>query len=175
MIDLVLGTALVLLGLTFFLYGLESSLFPLGESMAFAFAKRGSISWLMLFGFALGFGTTIAEPALIAVAEGLRTMKTSNVRALIVGKRHEDDAFGIVLLSDMAKKVLAANRSPARVSLYEIMSKPVLWVEPDMDIRYCARLCDSFGLAIAPVIDNKSVVGVVGYHEIVLNGLLKLS
>lgn len=67
--DLVVGTLLVLLGLTFFIYGLESSLFPLGEAMAYAFAKKGSVAWLLLFGFALGFGTTIAEPALIAVAD----------------------------------------------------------------------------------------------------------
>ena len=67
--DLVVGTLFVLLGLTFFIYGLETSLFPLGEAMAYAFAKKGSVFWLLLFSFALGFGTTIAEPALIAVAE----------------------------------------------------------------------------------------------------------
>ena len=66
---LITGTIFVLLGLTFFIYGLETSLFPLGESMAFAFAKKGSLAWLLVFAFALGFGTTIAEPALIAVAE----------------------------------------------------------------------------------------------------------
>lgn len=111
---------------------------------------------------------------LATVEEGLRAMKTSDVRALIVNKRHADDAYGIVLLSDIAKNVLAVDRSPKRVSLYEIMSKPVLWVEPDMDIRYCARLFDNFGLAIAPVIENGSVIGVVSYHEIVLNGLVDL-
>lgn len=68
-VDLIVGTFFVLLGLTFFLHGLETSLFPLGESMAYAFAKKGSLVWLLLFGFALGFGTTIAEPALIAVAD----------------------------------------------------------------------------------------------------------
>ncbi|MDJ0955791.1 MAG: DUF1538 domain-containing protein [Arenicellales bacterium] len=67
--DLVVGTLFVLLGLTFFIYGLETSLFPLGEAMAYAFAKKGSVFWLLLFGFALGFGTTVAEPALIAVAD----------------------------------------------------------------------------------------------------------
>lgn len=106
------------------------------------------------------------------VAEGLRAMKDSDVRALIVDQRHADDAYGIVLLSDMAKNVLAQNRSPKRVSLYEIMSKPVIWVEPDMDIRYCARLFDNFGLAVAPVIEDGKVIGIVSYHEIVLNGLV---
>lgn len=111
---------------------------------------------------------------LSTVEAGLRSMKNSDVRALIVNKRHEDDAYGMVLLSDMAKKVLAANRSPKRVNLYEIMSKPVVWVEPDLDIRYCARLFDNFGLAIAPVLENGVVVGVVSYHEIVLQGLVQL-
>jgi len=111
---------------------------------------------------------------LATVEEGLQAMRASDIRALIVDKRHADDAYGIVLLSDMAKKVLGQNRSPKRVSLYEIMSKPVVWVEPDLDIRYCARLFDNFGLAIAPVIEQGNVIGVVSYHEIVLNGLVEL-
>ncbi len=64
-----LGTGLVVLGLTFFTYGLEMGLFPLGESLAFNFAAKGNLAWLLAFAFALGFGTTVAEPALIAVAE----------------------------------------------------------------------------------------------------------
>ena len=63
------GLALVVMGLTFFVYGLEMGLFPIGETMAYAFARKGSLLWLVLFAFALGFGTTIAEPALIAVAD----------------------------------------------------------------------------------------------------------
>jgi len=63
------GLFFVVLGLTFFIFGLEQGLFPIGESMAHAFAGKGSAFWLLTFAFALGFGTTIAEPALIAVAE----------------------------------------------------------------------------------------------------------
>ena len=66
--DALIGTALVILGLAFFVRGLEMGLFPMGEAMAQAFAKKGSVLWLMGFAFALGFGTTVAEPALIAVA-----------------------------------------------------------------------------------------------------------
>ncbi|HAS8400127.1 TPA: DUF1538 domain-containing protein [Vibrio vulnificus] len=62
------GLILVILGLTFFIFGLEMGLFPIGESMAQAFARKGSVFWLMVFAFCLGFGTTIAEPALTAVA-----------------------------------------------------------------------------------------------------------
>ncbi len=66
---LLIGTLLVAMGLTFFVRGLEMGLFPIGESIAYGFARKGSLLWLLLFAFALGFGTTIAEPALIAVAD----------------------------------------------------------------------------------------------------------
>lgn len=68
-LQLITGSLFVILGLTFFMQGLEQSLFPIGESMARAFARKGSLFWLLLFSFCLGFGTTIAEPALIAVAD----------------------------------------------------------------------------------------------------------
>jgi len=66
--DILLGTLFVTIGLALFVRGLEMGLFPIGETMAYAFARKGSLSWLLLFAFALGFGTTVAEPALIAVA-----------------------------------------------------------------------------------------------------------
>ncbi len=67
--EMVIGSILVVVGLTFFVYGLEMGLFPIGETMAFAFARKGSVFWLLLFAFCLGFGTTVAEPALIAVSK----------------------------------------------------------------------------------------------------------
>lgn len=67
-LDLAVGIVFVVLGLAFFLIGLEMGLFPIGESLAQAFARKGSVTWLLIFAFALGFGTTVAEPALIAVA-----------------------------------------------------------------------------------------------------------
>ncbi len=66
--QLLVGVLFVVMGLTFFIHGLEQGLFPIGESMAYAFASKGSVFWLLIFAFSLGFGTTIAEPALIAVA-----------------------------------------------------------------------------------------------------------
>jgi hypothetical protein len=65
---ILVGTLLVVIGLTLFIRGLKMGLFPIGESMAWAFARKGSLFWLLVFAFALGFGTTVAEPALIAVA-----------------------------------------------------------------------------------------------------------
>lgn len=67
--NLLVGTLFVVLGLTLFVQGLELSLFPVGEAMAFAFARKGSLFWLLVFAFCLGFGTTVAEPALIAIAK----------------------------------------------------------------------------------------------------------
>jgi len=66
--SILLGLFFVVLGLTFFIFGLNMGLFPIGESMAKAFARKGSLFWLIVFSFCLGFGTTIAEPALTAVA-----------------------------------------------------------------------------------------------------------
>lgn len=74
LLDILEGLLLVVLGLALFIKGLEIALFPLGESMAYAFARKGSLFWLLLFAFLLGFGTTIAEPALIAVADKAATL-----------------------------------------------------------------------------------------------------
>ena len=72
--EILIGTLLVALGLSLFIQGLEMGLFPIGESMAFALAKKGSLPWLFAFAFSLGFGTTIAEPSLIAVAKEAATV-----------------------------------------------------------------------------------------------------
>ena len=104
------------------------------------------------------------------VSEALKTMKHVETKSLIIDKRHDDDEYGIVLISDIAREVLAKDRSPDRVNVYEIMSKPVVYVDPDMDIRYCARLFDRFGLARAPVVDNRKMVGIVSYTDMVLRG-----
>lgn len=106
------------------------------------------------------------------VTDALKKMKHTETKTLLVNKRNEDDEYGIVLLSDIAKDVLAKDRAPDRVNIYEIMSKPVISVSPDMDIRYCARLFEHFGLTRAPVIDNGEILGIVSFTDIVLNGLV---
>ncbi|MDJ0832403.1 MAG: CBS domain-containing protein [Gammaproteobacteria bacterium] len=105
------------------------------------------------------------------VADVLRNSKYPESKCFIVDMRHDDDEYGIVLLSDIAKQVLAKDKAPERVNIYEIMSKPVVAVDPDMDIRYCTRLFENFGLSRTPVVDNKKLVGIVGYTDIVLRGL----
>jgi predicted transcriptional regulator len=109
----------------------------------------------------------------ISVMQALRTMKEVGATCLIVSKRSPDDEFGMVLFSDIAKQVIAKNRSPERVNAYEIMAKPIISVRPDMNIRYCARLFERFGISHAPVIDNDEVVGIVSYYLLVL-GVLQL-
>lgn len=108
---------------------------------------------------------------LSTVADALKQSSHPEAKCFIVNKRHEDDEYGILLLSDIAKNILAKNKSPERVNVYEIMSKPVISVKPEMDIRYCSRLFENFGLNRAPVIDNNEVIGVVGYSDIVLRGI----
>jgi signal-transduction protein with cAMP-binding, CBS, and nucleotidyltransferase domain len=105
------------------------------------------------------------------VADVLRKSQHPESKCFIVDTRDENDEYGIVLLSDIAKQVLAKNRSPERVNIYEIMSKPVISVDPRMDIRYCARLFENFGLGRVPVIENGKVIGIVGYTDIVLHGI----
>jgi len=107
----------------------------------------------------------------ITVLEAMNIAKEHNCDALIVEKRHANDEFGLVLLSDIAKKVISKDRAPDRVNVYEIMAKPVISVKPDMDVRYCARLFENFGLSKAPVIDGENVLGMVGYEDIVLKGI----
>ena len=108
---------------------------------------------------------------MLTVTEALKSMKYPDTRTLIVDKRHEDDEYGVVMFRDMAKKVLARDHSPNRVNIYEIMTKPLISVHPDMDVRYCTRLFDRFGLSRAPVIQNQVILGLVSYTDIVLKGL----
>ncbi len=109
---------------------------------------------------------------MVTVGEALRNMKHPETRTLIVNKRHEDDEYGVVMFRDVAKSVLAPDLSPERVNMYEIMSKPVMGVDPQMDVRYCIKLFDRFGLSRAPVIENGKIIGLVSYTDIVLKGVM---
>ncbi len=106
------------------------------------------------------------------VLSALKIMKRVGATSLIVKRRNEHDEFGLLLFSDIAKEVLANDRAPERVNVYEIMAKPVLTVRPDMDIRYCARLFKNFSISHAPVVDNDKIVGIVSFYLLVLHGIL---
>jgi predicted transcriptional regulator len=116
------------------------------------------------------FGTI---DGIATVAEALKQMKMLKTAVLIVNKRHEDDEFGMITCGDIARHVLAKDRAPDRVNVYEIMNKPVISVYPDMDIRYCSRLFANYNLVRAPVLENNKVVGMVSPNSLVLDGLYK--
>ena len=111
---------------------------------------------------------------MMSVKDTLRAMKHLENKSLIVEKRDENDEYGMVLISDIARQVLARDRAPARVNIYEVMTKPIITVGPEMDIRYAARLFDRFGLSRAPVVENGKVVGIVSFTDMVLKGLCEL-
>lgn len=96
-IGLIIGMVMVVLGLTLFIRGLEVGLFPIGESLAYDFARKGSLVWLLAFAFALGFGTTVAEPALIAVAEEAAEVASGGGMIIDSEEAREDYAFGLRL------------------------------------------------------------------------------
>jgi predicted transcriptional regulator len=109
---------------------------------------------------------------MLTVSEALKAMKYPETRTIIVDKRHDDDEYGVVMFSDIARRVLAPDLSPERINMYEIMSKPVICVDPDMNVRYCTQLLDRFGLSRAPVIENGAIIGLVSYSDIVLKGVM---
>jgi predicted transcriptional regulator len=106
------------------------------------------------------------------VLSALKIMKNVGATSLIVKRRDENDEIGMLLFSDVAKEVIAKDRAPERVNVYEIMTKPVLTVRPDMEIRYCARMFVNFGITHAPVVENDKIVGIVSYYLLVLHGIL---
>jgi predicted transcriptional regulator len=110
---------------------------------------------------------------LSTVAEALKTMIHVETKTLIVRKRHDDDEFGVVTLADIGRKVLARDKALDRVNIYEIMTKPAIHVDPEMDIRYSARLFSTFDLTRAPVVRNGEVVGIVSLTDMVIKGLLR--
>jgi len=111
---------------------------------------------------------------LATVADALRDMKHIETKALVVRPRNDDDEYGIVELEDIATEVLARNRAPDRVNIYEIMEKPIIGVDPAMDIRYCARLFERHHLVRTAVVENREVIGIVSYTDIVIKGMKTL-
>ena len=107
------------------------------------------------------------------VAEALKQMKMLKTAVLIVNKRNENDEYGMLTSGDIARHVLAKDRAPDRVNVYEIMNKPVISVHPDMDIRYCSRLFANYNLVRAPVLENNKIIGMVSPNSLVLDGLYK--
>lgn len=108
------------------------------------------------------------------IADALIQMKTEYTSVLIVNKRFEGDEYGMLTSADIARHVLAKDKAPGRINVYEIMTIPVISVHPDMDIRYCSRLFASYNLIRAPVLENCQIIGMVSPNSLVLDGLYKI-
>jgi CBS domain-containing protein len=102
------------------------------------------------------------------VREVIAKMRSENVTALIVNKRNPSDAWGIVTVPDLVREVIAPGRSPDDTNVYEIMTKPVITVPPDMDIRYVARLLCRVGVRRAPVEAQGELLGMISLSDLVL-------
>ncbi|CCE24672.1 CBS domain-containing protein [Methylotuvimicrobium alcaliphilum] len=108
-----------------------------------------------------------------SVSDALKLMKSQKTSVLVVNKRHEFDEYGLVTSGDIARYVLAKDKAPDRVNVYEIMACPVIQVSPDMDIRLCSRLFANYNLVRAPVIENGKVIGMVSPNALVLDGMYR--
>lgn len=111
-------------------------------------------------------------PPMASVTEAIAAMHEHRVSSLVVDRRDGNDECGIVSVSDVAHKVIAAHRAPARVNVYEIMSKPVVMVPESMDIRIAVQLLARFNLSRAVVHDDRrNPVGVVSLRDAVVRYL----
>ncbi len=107
--------------------------------------------------------------ATATVADAIGQMRDNGVSSLVVDRRDKQDEFGLVVVSDIAKDVVAPDRPPERVNVYEIMTKPVLSLPPEMNIRYAVRMLTQFGLSRALVVDeHRAPIGIVTLRDMVL-------
>ena len=105
---------------------------------------------------------------LATVREAIHLMRSSKVSSLVIGRRYPGDEYGIVTVHDISGQVIANNRSPERTNVYEIMSKPVLTVNVNMDIKYALRLLTRFRLTRALVTDSGEMVGIVTLRDMAI-------
>ncbi|WP_299528592.1 CBS domain-containing protein [Ulvibacterium sp.] len=104
--------------------------------------------------------------------EAVELMRKEGVEALIVKKRHPQDAYGIVLIHDLIKGVIIPDKTSEEVNVFEIMTKPVISVPADMEVRYVASLLMKVGFRMAPVEENGEYIGMVSISDLILDNLL---
>jgi CBS domain-containing protein len=104
--------------------------------------------------------------------EAAALMRSEKISSLLVRKRHIDDAWGLVAVQDFIKGVIMSGRSPEEVNVYEIMTKPIITVPADMDIRYVARLIYRAGIRRAPVEEGKELIGMISLSSLILDNEL---
>ncbi len=99
-------------------------------------------------------------------------MRTEQVEALVVKKRHAEDAYGFVVIHDFIEGVIIPDKSSEEVNVYEIMTKPVLSIPANMDVRYVASMLMNVGFRMAPVQENGEYIGMVSLSDLILENLL---
>ena len=111
---------------------------------------------------------------LATVAEAMALLKQYEVSSLAVNRRDDDDEFGLLVVADIAREVIAKNRAPERVNVYEIMSKPVLTLPSAMLARYAVSLLVRFELSRAVVVDyERHPLGMVTLRDLVLSHVVE--
>ncbi len=115
---------------------------------------------------------TVMIDGMATARDAVLKMRSEGVYSLLVNKRSPDDAWAIVVYQDIVKGVILPDRSPDDVHVYEIMTKPVITVPADMDIRYVARLIYNAGVRRAPVEDKGEIIGVITLASLVLENKL---
>ena len=105
---------------------------------------------------------------LATVAEAIEVMRGKKISSLVIDRRHEGDEYGLVVVTDIAEKVIAEDHAPERTNVYEIMTKPVLSVDCEMDIKYAIRLLAQFGVSRALVTRDGTLAGLVTMRDMVL-------
>ena len=110
----------------------------------------------------------VSIDGMATASEAVTKMRSEKVSSLLVKKRHADDAWGIVVVQDFIKEVIIPGRAPSEVHVYEIMTKPIITVPADMDIRYVARLIYRAGIRRATVEDGGELIGMVSLSSLIL-------
>jgi CBS domain-containing protein len=108
---------------------------------------------------------TILEDA--SVAEAAQLMRLEGVRSLIVERHNEQDAYGIITFSDICNQVLASGRDPANVQVHEVMTKPIVVIDPSLEVKYVARLFKQVGISHLPVVEQGKLAGMVSMTDLV--------
>lgn len=105
---------------------------------------------------------------LATVLEAIDLMREHGVSSLVIDRRHKGDEYGLITVHDIAGKVIANDRAPERISVYEIMSKPALTVDVDMDVKYAIRILTRFQLTRALVTEHGDLAGIVTLRDMAI-------
>ena len=114
----------------------------------------------------------ILVDGMVTAKEAVELMRIEKVESLIVKKRHPKDAYGIVNVHDFIKGVIIKDKTSEEVNIFEIMTKPLISVPADMDVRYVARLLMNIGIRMAPVEENGEYIGMISLSDLILKDLI---